>query len=94
MGWKAEDLVGRRVITLIPPALREAHVAGFSRHLSTGVAHILGTEKQLPVRRSDGSEILCRIQVEHIPGDRGRNYYLASIERAVEQGAGGAEVGG
>ncbi len=36
-GWRPGDLVGRRVVTLIPPALREAHVAGFTRHLTTGL---------------------------------------------------------
>ena len=42
LGWRPEDLVGRRVVTVVPPALREAHVAGFSRHLTTGEAHVLG----------------------------------------------------
>jgi PAS domain-containing protein len=40
--WDAEQLVGRRVVTLIPAELREAHVAGFSRHLTTGQARLLG----------------------------------------------------
>ncbi|MDP1805519.1 MAG: PAS domain S-box protein, partial [Acidimicrobiales bacterium] len=49
LGWRPEDLVGRRVVTIVPPALREAHVAGFSRHLSTGEAHVLGVPLDLPV---------------------------------------------
>lgn len=81
VGWEAEELVGRRVITLIPPTLREAHVAGFSRHLSTGEAHVLGEQLQLPVLRRDGTEIPCSVMVEQVPGSGGRNYYLAWIEQ-------------
>jgi len=36
------------VVTTIPPRLREAHVAGFSAHLSTGQAHVLGVALRLP----------------------------------------------
>jgi PAS domain-containing protein len=31
LGWEPDDLVGRRVVTIIPPRLGEAHVAGFQR---------------------------------------------------------------
>jgi PAS domain S-box-containing protein len=57
VGWDRGDIVGRRVVALIPPALREAHVAGFSRHLTTGQAHVLGVQLTLPVLRKDGSEV-------------------------------------
>ena len=55
LGWEPEDLVGRRVVTLIPRALREAHVAGFSRHLSSGTARLLGVPLVLPVLHADGT---------------------------------------
>ena len=64
LGWRVEDLVGRRVVTLIPPGLREAHVAGFSRHLTTGQAHILGVPVTLPVLHADGHELQCQVLVE------------------------------
>jgi PAS domain S-box-containing protein len=35
LGWAVEDLIGRRVVVLVPPELREAHIAGFTRHLTT-----------------------------------------------------------
>jgi PAS domain S-box-containing protein len=80
LGWEPEDLVGRRVVALIPPALREAHVAGFSRHLTTGQASVLGAELELPVLRKDGSEVLCRFLVERADVGSGRPVYLAWIE--------------
>jgi PAS domain S-box-containing protein len=80
LGWDPDDLVGRRVVSVIPPALREAHVAGFSRHLITGEAHVLGVPLDLPVLRKDGSELRCRFVVERAPVSAGRAVYLAWID--------------
>lgn len=80
VGWAPEDIVGRRVVALIPPALREAHVAGFSRHLTTGQANVLGVPLTLPVLHRDGHEIACRFLVERAPVGGGRPVYLAWID--------------
>jgi PAS domain S-box-containing protein len=80
LGWEPDDLVGRRVVTIIPPRLREAHVAGFSAHLSTGQAHVLGVPLRLPALHADGMEIDCRYLVEAVPAAAGRSVYLAWIE--------------
>ena len=80
LGWSPDDLVGRRIVTIVPPALREAHVAGFSRHLSTGESHVLGVPLDLPMLRKDGSEVLCRFLIEQAPVDHGRPVYVAWIE--------------
>jgi hypothetical protein len=53
LGWDPTELVGRRVVTVIPPASREARVAGFSRHLSTGEAHVIAARSSC--RCSGGS---------------------------------------
>lgn len=80
VGWDADELVGRRVVTLVPPRFREAHVAGFSRHLSTGEAHVLGVPIDLPVLARDGSEIVCRFRIELAPPTTGRAVYIAWLE--------------
>lgn len=80
VGWEPAELVGRRVVALIPPALREAHVAGFSRHLTTGQAHVLDVPLTLPVLHRDGREIDCSFLVERAPSHGGRPVYLAWIE--------------
>jgi PAS domain S-box-containing protein len=79
LGWDVDDLVGRRVVALIPHALREAHVAGFSRHLTTGRTNLLGVPLQLPVLHRDGHEIACEFLIEHAPGTGTRAVYLAWI---------------
>ncbi len=96
LGWDVEDLVGRRVVTLIPPQLREAHVAGFTRHLTTGEAHVLNVALILPVLRADGSELLATFLIQRAPLSRGRAVYLAWIEplptEAVRTAASSASI--
>ncbi|MCU1599544.1 MAG: putative sensor protein, partial [Frankiales bacterium] len=59
LGWDPDELIGRRVVAIVPPRFREAHVAGFTRHLTTGQAHALGVELELPVLKADGTELVC-----------------------------------
>ncbi|MBX9245351.1 SpoIIE family protein phosphatase [Actinotalea ferrariae] len=79
-GWDADGLVGRRFVALLPPRMREAYVAGFMRHLTTGATDSLGIPLLLPVRRSDGTEIACRLLIEPSSSATGRPLYLAWIE--------------
>lgn len=80
LGWEVDELVGRRVVTLIPPELREAHVAGFSRHLNSGEAHALGVPLELPVLRRDHTRVMCSFMVEQAPANPGRSVYVAWIQ--------------
>jgi len=81
-GWNSEDLVGRRVVALVPPRFREAHVAGFTRHLTTGESHAIGVEIQLPVLRTDGTELVCTFLIES-RSSGGRTVYVAWITPAA-----------
>lgn len=76
IGGHAHDLVGQRITTVIPPRLREAHIAGFTRFLATGHARVLGTWLELPVLRADGTEVDCHVRITAIAGSD-RNLYLA-----------------
>ena len=80
LGWEADELTGRRVVTIVPPSVREAHVAGFTRHLTTGESHALGIPLQLPVLRRDGTELLCSFLIERVPAEVGRAVYVAWID--------------
>ena len=77
--WAPSELVGRRVVAIIPPRYREAHVAGFTRHLATGDARALGVDLDLPVLRADGTELACRFRIESTPTPAGRIVYVAWI---------------
>jgi PAS domain S-box-containing protein len=89
IGWKVADLVGRRVVTLVPSRFREAHVAGFTRHLTTGEAHALGVELDLPVLHADGHEITFTFLIERASATPGRTVYVAWL-RPVADATGSA----
>jgi PAS domain S-box-containing protein len=80
LGWDRDELTGRRVVTIVPPSLREAHVAGFTRHLTTGETHVLGIELELPVLHADGTERQCRFLIERLAAEASRAVYLAWID--------------
>lgn len=88
LGWEPSDLVGRRVVTLIPPELREAHVAGFTRHLTTGEAHVIDVPLRLPVIRADGTRVECDVLIEQTPAKGGRHVYVAWISPPEPSGDG------
>lgn len=54
-GWQQEDLAGKSLTTIIPSALRDAHLLGFSAYISTGKASLLGQTLDLEIENSDGS---------------------------------------
>ncbi|MCL3860918.1 ATP-binding protein [Actinotalea sp. K2] len=79
-GWEPEDVVGRRVASLIPVRFRESHVAAFSRHLSARDGNAPDVPHTVPVLCPGGREILCRYLIERAPDGSGRPVYLAWIE--------------
>jgi PAS domain S-box-containing protein len=79
LGWDPRDLVGRRVVAIVPPQFREAHVAGFTRHLTTGEARALEVELELPVLRADSTEILCSFFIEAHRTPSGRAVYVSWV---------------
>lgn len=85
-GWEVDDLVGRRVVTLVPPHLREAHVADLTRRLTTDEGRPLGPPLTVPVLRADGTEVACTYLVERARSTSGRALYLAWIEPTGDDG--------
>jgi PAS domain S-box-containing protein len=84
LGWDRDELTGRRVVTIVPPSLREAHIAGFTRHLTTGETHVLGIALELPVLRADGTEVLCHFLIEPGAAEAGRAVYVAHIDPVAQ----------
>lgn len=80
LGWQEADLVGRRVVVLVPEQFRQAHVAGFIRHVSTGATTVTGVSLELPLLHRGGHEIRCRFLLETRRTERGRALYLAWID--------------
>ena len=79
LGWEPDELAGRRLTSIVPPAYREAHVTGFARHVHGGHRSVLGTELRLPALRRDGSQVLVRLRIEQ-SDDAHQGLYLGWIE--------------
>jgi len=76
------DLVGLRLLAMIPERYRQAHVAGFTLMQLTGRSPLLGNAVQVPARRADGSEVLVTLLVRVERGEDGRPVFVAEIEPA------------
>lgn len=57
LGYGVEsELVGRRVITVVPERFHQAHIAGTTLHVTNGRDRLIGVPVTVPVLRADGSE--------------------------------------
>lgn len=76
----AAQLVGKRLIAIIPPRFRQAHLAGFTLFFSTGRGPLLGRPVNVPALRCDGSEVPVELTVrsENLPGGR---YVFVAVMR-------------
>lgn len=80
LGWDEDDLVGRRLLTVIPHHLREAHIAGFTRSTTTGEAPLLSQPLPLLALARDGSHIPVALSLSRHPAAAGRHVYLALMD--------------
>src|SRR5204862_4504238 len=80
LGWDASDLIGYRLVQIIPPDLRAAHLAGFTRLTFTGESRLLGQPVDVAALRRDGSTVDIRLTIEGLAARGGRTAYLAQIE--------------
>lgn len=72
LGHPADLLVGRRVLTVIPPRFRQAHVAGMTLHMINGRRPLLEQEVTVPMLCADGAERPVRLEVRptRVAGER------------------------
>jgi PAS domain S-box-containing protein len=80
LGWDEEDLVGQRIVVVIPPALRELHVAAFTTGLLTGAYHLLDQPLELAAHTRDGRNIDVVLTLQKYAADHGRCVFLARLE--------------
>ncbi|MGI9156842.1 MAG: ATP-binding protein [Marmoricola sp.] len=75
----ADQLVGRRLICVIPERFRQAHLAGFTFHLLTGQNALLDAPIVVPVLRRDHTEALVEMTVHEEHTDDGRPVFVAEL---------------
>ncbi|HTZ73433.1 MAG TPA: PAS domain S-box protein [Candidatus Aquilonibacter sp.] len=70
LGYVRENVLGKRLVdVIVPPALREKHLAGFARHLSTGESRVLGRRIEMSALCADGREIAVEIAITRVEQD-------------------------
>jgi PAS domain S-box-containing protein len=72
LGWEVGELVGQRIVQVIPTRFREDHIASFTDVLLTGTTTILDRTVRVPALRRDGTEVPVDLHVrrEKAGGDR------------------------
>jgi anti-sigma regulatory factor (Ser/Thr protein kinase) len=73
------QLVGSRLICIIPPRYHQAHIAGLTLHLASGRGPLLGNRIAVPVLHADRTEQLIELEIEsrHLPD--GRAVFVAEL---------------
>jgi len=82
IGWEPDELEGHRLVSVIPPAMRDAHVAGFTQYLLDGTSRNFGRWLEQPALHRDGSEVPLRLLIGRAYDDRAGEYFVATVERA------------
>jgi PAS domain S-box-containing protein len=79
LGWSRDDLVGQRIIAIIPARFRERHLVGFTRGLLSGVNTLLGQPLPLFALHREGHEIPVTLVLTKHTTHVGRTVYLAEL---------------
>ncbi|HEX4655353.1 MAG TPA: PAS domain S-box protein [Mycobacteriales bacterium] len=79
LGWTPGDLEGHRLVAIIPPRLRDRHIAGFTRHLLEGNSRILGQAVRVPALRRDGGEVEIELLIERRADPTTRGLFVATL---------------
>lgn len=85
--WEAHDIVGQRILAVIPPRFREAHVAGFTHATVTGEHRLLGQPLDVHAWTHDGHEVPVTLTLEHMRAEQGRSVYVARLSAAMADDA-------
>ena len=79
LGWTAEELIGQRLLAVIPSHLRERHVAAFTRSVVSG-GGVRDDALPVPALTRDGREVPVVLTLSRHAARRGARVYLARLE--------------
>lgn len=84
LGWEVDELLDQRLVSIVPPELREAHLAGFGRYLITAEPRLLGRPMQLPALCRDGGQVDLELTIESIDVGEHRIAFIAALAPVEE----------
>jgi PAS domain S-box-containing protein len=77
-GYRAEELAGQTINSLMPEPYRSKHDHYIERYLETGHAHILGYRREVTGLRKDGTTFPMSLAVSHMVIE-GRSYFAGTL---------------
>jgi PAS domain S-box-containing protein len=79
LGWEPESLIGQRITVLIPPELRERHIAGFTTFLLTGQSRIIDTPVRVSALTQQGATLPVELRISVRHSQSGRTVFIAEL---------------
>lgn len=79
---RADDLLGRRVIVVVPTRFHQAHIAGTTFHATNGRDNLIGVSLEVPMVRADGSELAVVLEVRAERLDDDHQVFVARFHAA------------
>ncbi len=83
-GWRAEDVCGQNVKTLMPSPYREQHDEYLGRYLRTGERRIIGVGRLVVGQRKNGSTFPMELSVGEVNQD-GRRLFTGFVRDLTER---------
>lgn len=80
LGWTEEQLLGQRLLVVIPPSYREAHLAAFTRSATGGGDRLLGTPLDLLALTAGGAEVPITLTLSRHQAKAGRTVFVGAIK--------------
>lgn len=74
-----QELVGQRLVAVIPERYGQAHLAGFTLHALTGRATLLGHPVVVPALRRRGTEVDVEMTIRRDRAGDGRTVFVAEL---------------
>jgi len=83
-GYASDEFVGHNIKMLMPEPERSEHDAHLKRYLDTGQAHVIGTEREVTARRSDGGMFPMELRISEFDLE-GSRHFLGSMRDISER---------
>lgn len=80
LGYQSpDDLIGQRLLRIIPPRFHQAHLAGFTLHLTVGRQPLVARSVTVPFLRQDGTERPLQMRLEVVAVAAGERLFVATL---------------
>ncbi|MBW3669646.1 MAG: SpoIIE family protein phosphatase [Actinobacteria bacterium] len=85
LGWSRGDLQGKSLLAIVPERLRDAHLTGFSRYLTTGVPTLIGNAVRVAALHRDGHEVAVELTLAAFRAGDDRQVFVASFRDLADR---------